>query len=163
MDDFLKQQNAYWQGEAQSKSNELTDKSIEAHDARMGKIDAEKRAQAALDEARQYENEVDYFVDLGEKLLIKLKNTEEVLSKTQTELKSYKDLMAEYIFINKVLREITLDLLAHSGKTHEERNLIYKKAESDVFNNKTKHTNNVKDDPFLLKHLERLKSKYNIQ
>lgn len=184
MSDFLNQQNNYWQNEANSKANDLIHKSNEAHNANMAQIEAEKKAKAATDEVAQYENEVDYFVDLGEKILIKLKATEEQLAKTQNELNFYKNLLskpfaeialhhegfrssyeaqreliASWIVSQKAFKEVAIDLGKNFGKEAEEIIELAKEARINVLENKTVHNNDAKDIDFLLPYIDSILDK----
>ena len=169
MDDFQRQQSNinFWQGEAFSKSNELEEKSREAHEAKMGQIDAEKKAQAAIDEARQYESETDYLVYLGEKLLIKLNNTEDTLSKTQQKLDTVqkendalKELLANWMVSQRAFKETAIDYGMALGKTKDEIvQFVLTDVKKKVLYDQTIYENNASDMENVRPYIQILKNK----
>lgn len=186
MTDYTRQQGVitFWQGEAHKNAHERTEANRKAHEANMGKIDAERKAQEAASEIKDYAEENDYLVELGEKLLIKLNNTEAQLAKAQAEAEFYKnllskpmaeiaehnnnfktayetqrELMASWIVSQKAFKEVAIDLGIESGKTKEEVIEMAKEAKGDVLNNETEHGNNADTEKFLDPYIQILKNK----
>lgn len=173
----------FWQNETQARSNELSEKAKQAHDAAMGRIDADKRAQMAetqLAEASTgYQSEVDYFVDLGEKMLRKLNHVEANLAKAQADNQNYqallarpfaeisahspefaasyhanKEMLASWMIAQKAYREVAMEMGAQLGKSLEEVRELGQQARLQVLASETKHGNNASDEPFLAPHIQ---------
>lgn len=186
MTDFVRQQGVinFWQGEAHKNAHERAEAAKKAHEATMGKIDAEKKVQEVTADIKNYEEESDYLVDLGEKLLIKLNNTKAQLAKAEAEAEFYKkllskpmaeiaqyngdfkaayeaqrEMMANWIVSQKAFKEAATDLGIQAGKTKEDVIELGKQAKEDVLNNTTKHGNNAEDLDFLNPYVEILKAK----
>jgi len=186
VDDFQRQQSNinFWQGEAFSKSNELINKTQDAHDARMGQIDAEKKAKAAIDEAKQYESETDYLLHLGTKLADKLETVQKQLEQSKEEIQLYKDLLSKpfaeiaayhkgfnatyesqkellagWIVSQKAFRELSMNFGEEMGKTQEDITELAKISKLNVLENNTKYGNDAKDIEFVLPYVDSIKAK----
>lgn len=178
----------FWQNEAQSRSNELAEKAKQAHDAVMGHIDADKRAQSIAAEAAssisRYEAESDYLVELGEKLLQKLNRTEAALEEAQAANRNYKallarpmpeiaaaspefaatyqaynEMLANWIFSQRAYREVAMELGSQMGRSRDEVIAMLKPAKMAVLEGKTRHDNNAKDMPSTVPYIEAIKAK----
>jgi len=154
----------------------------------MGRIDADKRAQSIAAEAvssiSSYEAESDYLVDLGEKLLQKLKRTEAVLEQAQAANRNYqallarpmaeiaavspefnatynaqKELLATWIVNQRAYRELAMELGAQAGKSRDEVIAMAKQVKTTVIESQTRHNNYAKDEPFLTPYLETIRAK----
>lgn len=186
MTDFVRQQGVinFWQGEAHKNAHERAEAAKKAHEATMGKIDAEKKVQEVTADIKNYEEESDYFVELGEKILKKLNHTEAKLAKAEAEAEFYKkllskpmaeiaqyngdfkaayetqrELLAGWIVNQKAFKEAAIDLGMQAGKTKEEVMDLAIEAKESVLNNTTNHGNNAEDMEFLNPYVEILKAK----
>lgn len=187
MTDFVRQQGVinFWQGEAHKNAHERAEAARKAHEATMGQIDAEKKVQEVTADIKNYEEESDYLVDLGEKLLIKLNNTKAQLAKAEAEAEFYKnllskpmaeiaqynghfkdtynkqqELLASWMVSQKAFKEAAIKYGIESGSTKEEivENALTEGKEK-VLNNETEYGNNAEDSSIIEPYIEILKAK----
>lgn len=187
MTDYIRQQGVinFWQSEAHKNAHERAEAARKAHEANMGKIEAEKKVQEVSADIKNYEEESDYLIELGEKLLIKLNNTQAKLAKAEAEAEFYKnllskpmveiaqhngnfkdtyhkqqELLASWMVSQKAFKEAAIKYGIEAGKTKEEIiNDASTSGKEKVLNNETEYGNNASDSSIIEPYIEILKAK----
>jgi hypothetical protein len=187
MTDYIRQQGVinFWQGEAHKNAHERAEAARKAHEANMGKIEAEKKVEEISQDIKGYEQESDYLLELGGKLLNKLNDTEAKLAKAEAEANFYKnllskpmaeiaqyngdfkavyetqqELLANWMVSQRAFKEVAIDLGIKTGMNKQEVvDLALREVKENVLNDETKHGNNASDMDFVKPYIEILKSK----